>query len=113
MAEGRRRFWLTRRALIGGAAIAGAAAWAGTTAARLSRGPSGPKDAGRIADFDGVTLARDTPGAGDYPAELPWAARGGTINDVSALSRTPVYGVVAIGMALVVGWVAGAVARRF
>jgi FAD/FMN-containing dehydrogenase len=97
MAEPRKRFWMSRRALLGLAIVGGGAAWAGTTAARLMRAPSGAKDAGRIADLDGVALAKDASIENPlYDPSLPWASQGGTINDVSALSRTPVYGVVKV-----------------
>lgn len=97
MAEPRKRFWMSRRALLGLAIVGGGAAWAGTTAARLMRAPSGAKDAGRIADLDGVALAKDVSVENPhYDPSLPWASQGGTINDVSALSRTPVYGVVKV-----------------
>ena len=77
--------------------MAGAVAWSGATIARFARSPSGAKDAGRIADLDGVALAQDA--KFDKPffdPSLPWASEGGTINDVSALSRTPVYGVIKV-----------------
>ena len=77
--------------------MAGAVAWSGATIARFARAPSGAKDAGRIADLDGVALAQDA--KFDKPffdPSLPWASEGGTINDVSALSRTPVYGVIKV-----------------
>ncbi len=97
MGEGRRRFRLSRRALLGTALLGGAALWCGNTLARLGRGPSGAKDAGRIADVDGVTLTLkplDVPPA--YDPSLPWLARGGFLNDASGLSRTLVYGVVEV-----------------
>jgi FAD/FMN-containing dehydrogenase len=98
MADGRKRFGISRRLVLGAAVLGGAAAWGGTTLARLARDPSGAKDAGRIADIDGVSLPLQplaNPPA--YDASLPWLSKGGTINDASALSRTPVYGVVEIG----------------
>ena len=97
MAGSNRRSWFTRRRLLGAAIALGAAGWAGTTAARLSRAPSGAKDAGRIADLDGVALPTEATFRDHYfDPSLPWASQGGTINDVSALSRTPVYGVVKV-----------------
>ena len=97
MAKPKRRSWFTRRRLLGGMVALGAIGWGGTTAARLSRAPSGAKDAGRIADLDGVVLPMDaTPDTPAFDPNLPWASQGGTINDVSALSRTPVYGVVKV-----------------
>ena len=88
---------LTRRRLLGAGVLGGALLWCGTTLARLSRDPSGPKDLGRIADADGVPLALDplaVPPA--YDPMLPWLSQGGTINDASGLSRTPVFGVVEV-----------------
>lgn len=97
MAEPARRFRLSRRALLGLAIVGGGAVWAGATAARLMRAPSGAKDAGRIADLDGVSLPQEADFDNPYyDPSLPWASEGGTINDVSALSRTPVYGVVKV-----------------
>lgn len=88
---------ISRRLLIGGAALAGAGIWAGSTVARLARDPSGPKDAGRIADFDGRPLEVPArPPLPEHDARLPWSMKGGTLNDASALSRTPVYGVVEV-----------------
>ena len=97
MAQSSKRFRLSRRALLSLALVGGGVAWAGATTARLMRAPSGAKDAGRIADLDGVALAQepnfDNP---YYDPSLPWASKGGTINDVSAMSRTPIYGVVKV-----------------
>lgn len=91
------RGWISRRALIMLGALGVGAAWSGTTLARLARDPSGPKDAGRVADFDGRPLALDSPvPARSFPDSLPWLQRGGVINDASALSRTPVHGIVAV-----------------
>ncbi|WP_246730329.1 FAD-binding oxidoreductase [Nitratireductor mangrovi] len=95
MARG--RFWMSRRFLLGGAVAAGAVAWGGTTLARLARAPSGAKDAGRIADVDGITLTSPRPlNPPPHDTDLPWLSRGGSLNDASALSRTPVYGVVGV-----------------
>ena len=97
MAEPRKRFWMSRRALLGLAIVGGGAAWAGTSAARLMRAPTGPKNAGRIGDLDGKALAVDAPASvPPHDPALPWTAKGGTLNDVSALSETPVYGVVEV-----------------
>jgi FAD/FMN-containing dehydrogenase len=97
MTHEQKGFSLSRRAMIAGAAAIGALGWTGATIARLSRAPSGPKDAGRIADLDGTSLAQPaSTTAPPHDPSLPWASQGGDINDVSALSRTPVYGVVAV-----------------
>lgn len=97
MAEHKKRFRLSRRTLIGGAAVIGILGWTGSTVARLSRAPSGAKDAGRIADFDSMQLGRPANAATiPYDPSLPWISKAGDINDVSALSRTPVFGIVAV-----------------
>lgn len=88
---------MSRRALLGAAVGVGAIGWSGATVARLSRDPSGPKDAGRIADVDGLGLATPEPDVSPpHDPELPWMSKGGDLNDASALSRTPVYGVVGV-----------------
>ncbi|MGC4026375.1 MAG: FAD-binding oxidoreductase [Mesorhizobium sp.] len=93
-----RKSWIGRRALLGAVLVGGGALWAGTTVARLARGPSSAKDLGRIADADGVTLPVETRGvAAAYDPALPWKMQGGVLNDASALSRTPVFGVVQVG----------------
>ena len=97
MAEVSRRRGISRRLLLGGVAVVAGLGWAGATLARLGRDPSGRKDIGRIADVDGIALAEQplaNPPAHD--AGLPWLSKGGELNDASALSRTPVYGVIGI-----------------
>lgn len=98
MAEGNRRRGVSRRLLLGGAAMVAGLGWAGTTLARLGRTPTGPKDLGRIADIDGIALAKPPLASPPpYDGELTWLIRAGDINDASALSRTPIYGLVEIG----------------
>ncbi len=98
MAHDRKRFSVSRRLMLGGAVLAGGLAWGGTTLARLARDPSGPKDAGRIGDADGLDLASPPPAnPPPHDPDLPWRAKGGALNDASALSRTPVYGIVKVG----------------
>ena len=97
MVERRKGFSISRRLLLGGAIFGAGVLWGGTTLARLARDPSGPKSAGRIADIDGTKLALEP--LQNLPAHdpsLPWLSKGGEINDASALSATPVYGVVEV-----------------
>lgn len=97
MVEQRKGFRLSRRVLLGAAVVGGAALWGGTTVARLARGPSGQKNAGRIADIDGISLPlKPLDTAPAFDPSLPWLAKGGAINDASGLSVTPVYGVVEV-----------------
>ncbi|MCO5065155.1 MAG: FAD-binding oxidoreductase [Rhizobiaceae bacterium] len=86
-----------RRVILGAALLCGAGLWAGSTLARLARGPSGSKDLGRVADADGFGLAAQGSGPRPpYDPALAWKMKGGALNDASALSRTPVYGVVQV-----------------
>lgn len=97
MAKGRKRFGVSRRMLVGAAVAAAGLGWAGTALARLGRNPSGPKSLGRIADIDGTPLpAEPLSSAPAHDPSLPWSMKGGEMNDASALSRTPVYGVVEV-----------------
>lgn len=87
----------TRRGLLGATVLGGAGVWAGATLAKLARAPSGPKSLGRVADADGIELAAARPASAPvFDPSLPWKMRGGEMNDASALSRTPVYGVVEV-----------------
>ena len=97
MADEQKGFRLSRRLVLGAAVVGGAVLWGGTTMARLARGPSGPKNAGRIADIDGIALPlKPIVSPPPFDPSLPWSAKGGDINDASGLSRTPVYGVVEV-----------------
>ncbi|MEP6567134.1 MAG: FAD-binding oxidoreductase, partial [Mesorhizobium sp.] len=97
MVEEKKGFRLSRRLLLGAGVVGGAVLWGGTTVARLAHGPSGQKNAGRIADIDGISLPLKSPSnAPAYDPSLPWLSKGGDINDASGLSMTPVYGVVEV-----------------
>lgn len=88
---------ISRRLLLGAAVVGGGAMWGGASAERLSRGPSAAKDVGRIANAAGSPLSVRPPASPPpFDPALPWLQQGGTLNDVSALSRTPIYGVVEV-----------------
>ena len=78
---------LSRRKLLSGAGLA-AGGWAGWKCYRLSAAPWREKDCGPVTSL--AASGRDA------ASPLPWSAKGGTINDVSCLSRTPVFGVIKI-----------------
>lgn len=97
MAEQRKGFRISRRLVLGAAVLGGGLLWGGTTVARLTRDPGGQKNAGRIADLDGVALPQQPlANAPAHDPSLPWLAKGGEINDASSLSITPVYGIVEV-----------------
>ena len=77
-------------ASISAIAIAGAGAWM----APLAADPRGDKDCGSI--LPPLAAASRSGEAGAPAADLRWRQRGGTVNDASCLSRTPVHGVVAV-----------------
>lgn len=92
-----KRSGISRRKLVGAAVAVAGLGWAGVTLQRLGRDPSGPKDLGRVADIDGTPLAAEPLAkAPAHDPALPWSMKGGEMNDASALSRTPVYGVVEV-----------------
>jgi FAD/FMN-containing dehydrogenase len=78
----RSRRWMLGAAVLGVPTLVG-----GWKARRLASAPGGPKDCGPA--IEGV-MPPLQPGAGDG---LPWAARGGAINDVSCLNRTAIAGI--------------------
>ena len=77
--------------LIGASMFALAAAGAALYALPLAADPTGAKDCGDILPPLPALHARST-----TVPEPNWAQRGGTVNDASCLSRTPVAGVVAV-----------------
>lgn len=77
--------------LIGVSALAIAAAGATLYALPLAADPTGPKDCASI-----LPPLPALPARAAAVAEPHWAQRGGTINDASCLSRTPVAGIVAV-----------------
>ena len=56
--------------------------------------PVGEKDCPPVSPADASPARPDRPASA--PASLVWVQRGGTVNDASCLSRTAVYGVVAV-----------------
>jgi FAD/FMN-containing dehydrogenase len=84
---------MTRKKLLIGVSLLALAAAGGATlyALPLAADPAGPKDCGAaLPDLPAATSRAAT------VAEPNWAQRGGTVNDASCLSRTPVSGVVAV-----------------
>jgi len=83
-----------KKLLITVSVIALVAAGTGFYIAPLMADPAGDKDCGSVLP-PAVPLRTAAPGAPAAP-EPSWAQRGGTVNDASCLSRTPVAGVVAV-----------------
>lgn len=81
---------MKRKLLAGVSVIALLAAGAAIYAAPLMAEPDGPKDCGTVLRAPGAA----TPVATAAVPEPDWAQVGGTVNDASCLSRTPVAGVV-------------------
>jgi FAD/FMN-containing dehydrogenase len=82
-----------KKLLIGVSVIALAAAGTGLYLAPLAADPAGEKDCGSVLP--------QAPAGTRWVVELPgstlhWAQRGGTVNDASCLSRTPVAGVLTV-----------------
>ena len=78
----------SRRGLVGALVLGIPAVYLARKGWQLSAAPLGPKDCGPAVDTG-------TP-IDESASDLPWISRGGTVNDVSCLSRTPVAGVVRI-----------------
>ncbi len=78
----------SRRALVTALVLGIPAVYLGRKGWLLSADPLGPKDCGPAVEA-GRALAQGA-------SELPWISRGGVVNDVSCLSRTPVAGVVGV-----------------
>jgi FAD/FMN-containing dehydrogenase len=81
---------MKRKLLVTVSVIALAAAGAAIYAAPLMAEPEGPKDCGTL--FAGAS--KPAAAAGTQVPAPKWAQLGGTVNDASCLSRTPVAGVV-------------------
>jgi len=77
----------SRRWLIGGLAALVPASWLSYKVWQLAAPPTAPKDCGP------ETTGGNAGAAIEDETTLPWVARGGTANDVSCLSRTPVAGI--------------------
>ena len=78
--------------VIGASTLAIAAAGAGAWVAPLAAEPEGEKDCGNVLPpLQPLSLQ---PAAAHVP-EPAWAQKGGSVNDASCLSRTPVAGIVA------------------
>ena len=69
-------------------------------AARLVADPSSPKDCPPLLPESGggarTESAKQTSIEIPTSSPLPWAQKGGTVNDASCLNRTPVFGVVQV-----------------
>jgi FAD/FMN-containing dehydrogenase len=83
-----------RTLLVGVSTIALAAAATAVWVAPLTAEPSGDKDCGSALPPPPAPAA-ERPAAAAAVPEPRWSQRGGTVNDASCLSRTPVAGVVA------------------
>lgn len=97
MAIHRRKRGISRRLVLGAMVLGGGAYWTGSALARLTRDPAGSKSVGRIGDADGMMLPLEPlKNVPPHDPSLTWLAKGGELNDASALSATPVYGVVEV-----------------
>jgi FAD/FMN-containing dehydrogenase len=90
-----------KKLLVTVSVIAVAAAGTGLWVAPLAADPSGDKDCGNIlppAPAPAPPPRSEAPAADTVPRvpEPRWAQKGGTVNDASCLSRTPVHGIVAV-----------------
>ncbi|MCC0043229.1 MAG: FAD-binding oxidoreductase, partial [Brucellaceae bacterium] len=69
---------VSRRFVLGAAAVLGLTGLAGWSASRLAAAPRAPKDLGRIGDLDGRQLAAEPPPyAPPHDPKLPWSMKGG------------------------------------
>ena len=86
-----------RKLLVGVSVIAIAAAGTGLWVAPLAADPIGDKDCGDVLPpLAAAAPPRPAAAAAPNLPEPRWAQKGGTVNDASCLSRTPVHGVVAV-----------------
>jgi FAD/FMN-containing dehydrogenase len=92
---------MKRRRLLTGVSIVAllAAGGAWIYAAPLAADPSGWKDCGSVLPALPDERHAPIPAADGAQPKLTWAQRGGTVNDASCLSRTPVEGVVTVASA--------------
>lgn len=81
-----------KRWLIGVSALALLASGATIYAWPLAEDPDGPKDCGAFLDSSPATGALKN----ETAVEPTWSQKGGTINDISCLNRTPVAGIVSV-----------------
>ena len=84
------RRWRLRAAII--AVLAVVATFPLRRASQLAADPVGEKDCGPEAPDPAPGTTARIPES----SRLPWAQRGGTVNDASCLNRTPVHGVVRV-----------------
>jgi FAD/FMN-containing dehydrogenase len=87
-----RRRWRVRGWLAAAAVVALAGSLPFRRATALAADPIGDKDCGP----DGATSPSDASARVIDASTVPWAQRGGTLNDASCLNRTPVHGVVRV-----------------
>ena len=85
---------MKRRTLLVSASVIALVAGGGVLLlAPLAADPAGPKDCGTVLPPIPAPLAHAPRASTPQP---PWSQRGGTVNDASCLSRTPVAGIVAV-----------------
>jgi FAD/FMN-containing dehydrogenase len=88
-AAGRRRW---KRLLAGGLVAIAVLLYPIRKVVQYAADPAGPKDCPPLDPDSSSGTTLQLPSAGT----LPWAQRGGTINDASCLNRTPIHGIVQV-----------------